>query len=112
MILIKINVEYIRSFIMCIFQTCIKILILKQTKQFEWISILFSQTLYRAYFTFLGYKCDWWSDERRWWISNWKQGPGTRAKNKEIVHSSDNSTLCLFIYLFMIIYLLILITGY
>lgn len=57
---------------------------------------------------FLGDKCDWWSDERLWWIANWKQDLGARTKKKEIVHSSDYSTWLMLNYLFIRTYLLIL----
>lgn len=93
---------------MWIFQTCIKISINTKTKQWEFISISYFQPYIEHISQFLGDKCDWWSDERLWWIANWKQGLGARTKKKEIVHSSDYSTWLMLIYLFIRTYLLIL----
>lgn len=92
---------------MWIFQTYIKISINTKTKQWAFISIfIIFPTLHIS--QFLGDKCDWWSDERLWWIANWKQDLGARTKKKEIVHSSDYSTWLMLIYLFIRTYLLIL----
>lgn len=93
---------------MWIFQTCFKISINTKTKQWELISISHFQPYIEHISQFLGDKCDWWIDERLWWIANWKQDLGARTKKKEIVHSSDYSTWLMLIYLFIRTYLLIL----
>lgn len=80
----------------------------KQNSEISYQYISYFQPYIEHISQFLGDKCDWWSDERLWWIANWKQGLGARTKKKEIVHSSDYSTWLMLIHLFIRTYLLIL----